>query len=224
MLLYEDHRDKVEHKGVVYAIAFSSDGTALFSAGKDGALFLRDAFGQRHAIIEREQDTLSIHSVVYSPDGSLIVGGKFGWQGYRKDSKGSWHVLSLTKTTPTNALAILDEHTLAVGKGERDKPSQGALELWDLSTGRKREPSFLEPNGVWSVATCPTKRMVAWATRHKKVRVWETVLKHKPIDFPQPKPCRAVAINPKGTQFAAAVDYGVKVFNIEKRFERFELK
>jgi WD40 repeat protein len=47
---------------------------------------------------------------------------------------------------------------------------------------------------------------------------------NKTIDFPQRKDCPAVALNPAGTQLAAAVDWTVKVYNIEKRTERFELK
>jgi len=259
MLLYEDHQAEEGHKGIVYSIAFSPDGSAMASAGKDGAVFLRDAFGQRQPIIEREEDSCSIHSVTFAPDGSILVGGGFGLLGYRPDASGSWEGVKIIKTisakssiqsgsdthppqkgekdhlvtllnppilntqSSTNAIALLDENTLAVGTGERLKPTNGAFELWDLNSGHMREPRFIEPNGVWAVATCPARRMVAWATGHKKVRVWE-VIKQKPIDYPQPKPCHAVAIHPDGKQFAAAVDYGVKVFNHEKQVERFELR
>jgi WD40 repeat protein len=217
MLLYEDHK-------VVYTIAVSPDGSALVSAGIDGALFLRDAAGQRHPIIEREPNTLPIHSVAYAMDGSLVVGGAGGWLGYRKNSAGSWQVFGLHKATPTNALAFLDERTLAVGTGDRLRQTPGAFELWDLATGLRREPRFSEPNGVRAVAVSPARRMVAWVTAHRKVRVWETLKNDKTIDFPQRKDCPAVAINPAGTQLAAAVDWTVKVYNIEKRTERFELK
>jgi WD40 repeat protein len=230
MLLYEDHKedhkaseDHKDHKGVVYAVAFSADGSTLVSAGRDGALFLRDAAGERHPIIAREPNTLSIHSVAYAMDGSLLVGGAFGWHGYRQNSAGSWQVLGHLETTPTNALAFLDEYTLAVGTGDRNHKTAGAFELWDIATGRRREPRFTEPNGVRAVAVSPARRMVAWATAHRIVRVWE-ILKHKPFDFPQPKDCPAVALSPDGTRLAAAVDYAVKVYNIEKRYERFELK
>ena len=75
------------------------------------------------------------------------------------------------------------------------------------------------------MAVCPAKRMVAWATGHKKVRVWE-VVKAKPVDFPQPKNCNAVALSPDGSQLAAAVDYGVRVYTIAdgSRHPRYELK
>jgi WD40 repeat protein len=67
--------------------------------------------------------------------------------------------------------------------------------------------------------------MAAWVTGHMKVRVWE-VIKSQTIDFPQPKPCHAVALSPDGSQLAAAVDYGVKVYSIadSSRRPRVELK
>jgi WD40 repeat protein len=224
MLLYEDHKSDEEHKGVVYSLAFSPDGSALVSAGKDGALFLRDAFGQRHSIIEREDNSHPIHSVAYADDGTLVVGGGFGWQVYRQDNSGSWHVHGLNKTTPTNSLAILDDNTLAVGTGDRLQATPGALELWDLNTGRKREPRFPEPNGVSVVAACPSRRRVAWVAGHRQVRVWETLKQKKPTDFNQLKSCRAIAFNPEGTHIAAAVDYGVKIYNLERGTEKFELR
>ena len=42
MLIYEDHDTREEHLGVVHALAFSADGSAIASGGKDGAVFLRD--------------------------------------------------------------------------------------------------------------------------------------------------------------------------------------
>jgi WD40 repeat protein len=53
--------------------------------------------------------------------------------------------------------------------------------------------------------------------------VWE-IIRRVPTHLPQPKNCLAVALNPDGTQLAAAVDYAVKVFAVEKRHERLELK
>ena len=223
MLLYDDHgayEGHKDHKGAVHAVAFSPDGFSLASAGKD--LFVRDGLGRRHTIIEWELNTLAVHSIVYAEDSSLLVGGAFGWKGYRQDAAGVWHVYS-DKHTPTNALAILDEHTLAVGTGDRLHATAVRFELWDLTTGRRREPRFAEPNGVRAVAVCPARRVVAWATGHRKVNVWD-LRKQKPFEFPQLKLCRSLALSPDGTQLAAAVDWGAKVYNIDRRCDRYELK
>src|SRR5262249_11279186 len=48
MLVFEDHRFQepaVDHKAVVYAVAFSPDGSMLATGAKDGSVFLRDSTG-----------------------------------------------------------------------------------------------------------------------------------------------------------------------------------
>jgi WD40 repeat protein len=221
MLLYEDH--KANHNAVVYALAFAPDGSALASAGKDGSVFLRDAADRLHCLAERDATPNSVHSLAYSPDGSsLFIGGTFGWLGSKRDGE-MWSVFGPENAAPVTALAMLDDRTLAVGIGDRWKQSAGKFELWDVVTGQRREPHFLEPNGVRAVAVCPARRMVAWATGHSKVRVWE-IVKQQPVEFPQPKKCLAVGLSPDGKQLAVAVDYSVKVYSIDKRQPRFELK
>jgi WD40 repeat protein len=223
MLIYEDHKAYDDHNGVVYALAFAPDGSSIASGAKDGAVYLRDAAGGRHALLERGPSSLPVYSIVYAPDGAVVVGGAFGWLGYRQNGEGKWGVFGPTKMAPATGLAVLDEHTLAVGTGERVKPTAGSFELWNLSTGRRREPHFLEPNGVRAVAACPERRTVAWSTGHRKVCVWD-VLKPEPVQFPQSKNCPAVALSPDGKLLIAAVDYSAKVYDIAKRLELFELK
>ncbi len=217
MLLYADHT------AVVSALSFAPDGSTLACGSRDGSVFLRDAIGTRQPLTEPGPDGLPIQAIVYTPDGStVLIGGAFGWLGVRQVGE-TWKIFGPQQSAPVTSLAMLDDHTLAVGTGDRAKTSAGKFELWDVATCQKRSPCFLEPNGVRAVAACPAKRMVAWATGHRKICVWE-VVKASPIEFPQPKPCHAVALAPDGTQFAAAVDYAVKVYSVGGRRERLELK
>ena len=222
MLIYEDHKSG-QTPWPVHALAFSPDGLTLATGASDGAVFLRDAYGERYAFMERETNSLPIHAVTFTEDGAVVVGGAFGWHGYRRDATGKWAAFGPPMITPTNALAMLNDYTLAVGTGDRTKATAGVFELWDLNTLRRREPHHRDPNGVRAVAVCPEQRMVAWATGHRKVCVWE-VQKHDPIQFPLKKNCHAIALSPDGKQFVAAVDWEVKVFDIAKRYARLELK
>ena len=218
MLLYEDH--KTDHNAVVYALAFAPDGSALASAGKDGSVFLRDAAGRLHCLAERDPNFDSVHALAYSPDGSsLFIGGTSGWHGSKRDGEMSWR-FGPENAAPVTSLAMLDDRTLAVGIGDRVKQTAGKFELWDVVSGQRREPHFDEHNGVRVVAACPARRMVAWATGHRKVWVWE-IVKQLPVEYPQPKPCLALALSPDGKQLAVAVDYSVKVYSIDKKQQRF---
>jgi WD40 repeat protein len=221
MLLYEDH--KACHNPVVYALAFAPDGSALASAGKDGSVFLRDAAGHLQRLAEPDPDRNPVHALAYSPDGSsLFIGGTSGWHGSKRDGEMSWR-FGPENAAPVTSLAMLDDRTLAVGIGDRVKPSVGKFELWDVVSGQRREPHFIEPNGVRVVAACPARRMVAWVTGYNKVKVWE-IVKQQPVELPQPKKCLAVALSPDGKQLAAAVDYAVRVYAIDKKQQRLELK
>ncbi len=219
MLLYEDHKP-----AVVYTLAFAPDGSALASGAKDGALLVRNLSGHTHAITESGPTNPAIHAVAYTADGAgLILAGPFGWLESRNDGPGNWDVLGPKKAIPVTALGLLDERTLAIGTGDRVKPSSGSFELWDLPTRQRREPHFDEPNGVRAIATCPDRKMVAWTTGHKKVCVWE-VTKQDPVVFPQPKNSPALSLNPEGTQVVVAMDYVARVFDIANRRQRLELK
>jgi WD40 repeat protein len=218
MLLYNDHT------AVIYALAFAPDGSTLASGARDGTLLVHDAAGQPHTLGHPKPFQAPIHALGYSPDGStLVIGGGFGWLEHRAEGPGGGKLVGPRQTDPVTALAILGERTVVVGSGDRVQRNRGKLELWDLDTGQRRTPYFEEPNGVRAVAVCSEKRLVAWATGQRKVCVWE-ILKRSPVELIQPKDCQAVAVSPDGQQLAVAVDYGVRLFDLEQRRVRLELK
>jgi len=216
MLLYQDH------ESVIYALAFSPDGSTLASGARNGTIFVRDSVGERYRL-KPDPNNLPVYSVAFTPDGNgLLIGGASGWRGQRFDGR-TWADFGPSNSTPVTSLAVLNEQTLAVGVGDRVKNNAGKFELWNLATGEKRPAYFPEPNGVRAVAVCPAKRTVAWVTGYNKVRVLE-ILKTKPVDFPQPKSCPSITLSPDGKYMAAAVDYLVRVVGLEKRQLQLELK
>jgi WD40 repeat protein len=223
MLIYEDHNVSGEQGRIVFALSFAPDGSAIASGGQDGAVFLRDAAGERQTLLQHATNSLPVYSVAFGHDGAVIVAGAFGWHGFRPGRAGP-EEFSPKMMVPTTGLAVLDDHTLAVGTGERVKPTPGSFELWDIGgTPRRREPHFLEPNGVRAVAACPERRLVAWATSHRKVCVWD-VLKPEPTHFLQPKHCPAIALSPDGRRLVVALDYTARIYDIGKKLVLHELK
>lgn len=225
MLLYEDHRSEsaaVNHNSVVYTVAFSPDGSTLASGAKDGAIFLRDAGGHVSSLRDRGLKCLPAHTVAYLPNDAVIAGGVFGWSSWKRDGD-AWQESGSQSARQVTSLAVLNERTVAFGIGDRLKPTVGTLEIWDISADRKLQPYFTEPNGVRAVTACPAKKLVAWATGHKKVRVWD-ITTPKPFELPQPKECPALALSADGKALAVAVDYTAKIYDVEKRSERAVLK
>jgi hypothetical protein len=226
MLLFEDHRDHataIDHKAVVYAVAFSPDGTTLATGAKDGSLFLRDSDGGVRPLLERGPKSLAVHAIGHLPtEPGVIIGGEFGWLGYRQEG-GAWRQFGPQSFLPVTSLAVIDDRTLAVGTGDRVKATSGTFELWDISADRKLQPYFHEPNGVRAIAASPRKKLVAWATGHRKVRVWD-ITRQTPVEFPQQSNCPAVALSADGAALAVAADWTAKLYDLERKRERLVLK
>jgi WD40 repeat protein len=227
MLVFEDHRFQspaVDHKAVVYAVAFSPDGSTLATGAKDGSLFLRDSSGHVSPLRERGVKPQPVHAIGYLPgESGVIIGGEFGWSGWRLED-GIQREFCSQLDRPITSLVVLNERLVAFGIGDRLKPTAGWFEIWDISADRKLPNYFDEPNGVRAISSCPAKKLVAWATGHRMVRVWDITSPTKPTDYPQPGACPAVALSANGKALAVAVDWTTKLYDVEKKRERMVLK
>lgn len=215
MLLHHDHST------VVTALAFSPDGSALASGSSDGSIWVRSDAGAE-LLSEPALKPSPVHGLAFLADGALVVGHAHGWHLYRR-TDGTWRAFGPPSAAGVNGVAAAGPHWLAVGTGDRVKPTPGAFELWDLKTEKRIGPAFREPNGVRAVAAAPAAGVVAWATGHMKATAWD-VRKRDPIHFPLKHTAPAVALSPDGNTLAAVDDYGVRQFDIPKRQERAALK
>ena len=227
MLLFEDHRYQsaaVEHRAVVNAVAFSPDGSTLATGAKDGSLFLRDSAGRVSTLRERELKSFPIHAIDYLPEsGSVITGGAFGWCGWRPGGE-VWTQFGPSAMRPVTSLAVISERLVAFGIGDRLKNTvPGTLEIWDISADRKLQPYFPEPNGVRAIAACPARKLVAWLTGHKKLRVWD-ITKPKPTDHMLERDSHAVALSTDGKTLAVASDWYASIYDVEKKRKLRELR
>jgi WD40 repeat protein len=221
MRLYEDH-GLGEQRSVVYALAFSPDGGILASGSRDGMVIVRDAFGAAQPLFNPGPKPAAIHALACLPGGAIVVGHERGWDQYRP-AAGGWQLFGASSVTPTAALAALDADTLAIGAGERLQASAGIFELFDLRSERRREPFFREPNGVRAVAVCPARMIVAWATGHKEIKVWD-VRRQTPLRFPAARTSPAIALSPDGSLLAAAQDYAARIIDLGSKQDRAVLK
>ncbi len=215
MLLHHDH------SAVVTALAFSPDGSALASGGRDGAVWVRSDTGAE-LLVEPNPKAPAVHGLAFAADGGLAVAHAHGWHLYRR-TDGTWRAFGPPSPAGVNGVAAAGPHWLAVGTGDRINPTPGAFELWDLQTEKRVGPAFREPNGVRAVAAAPAAGVVAWATGHMKATAWD-VRKRDPVHFALKRTAPAVALSPDGAALAAVDDYGVRLFDVPKRQERAAMK
>ncbi|MBX9623512.1 MAG: hypothetical protein K2X82_06835 [Gemmataceae bacterium] len=215
MLIYHGHTD------IVYALAFSPDGSVLASGGKDGAVHLWGDGGSDRTADEAELSP--VHALAYLPDDRLAVGSAAGWSVHRPGSEPRPTPTPVAAGVGVTALAAAGPSLLAVGFGVRLKPDPGALELYDLAARRWVSPRSYEPNGVRAVAGCPAKGLVAWSTGHKMAKVRD-IRRPDPVHFTLTHTSPAVALSPDGSTLAAAVDWGVKLFDLARKQERATIK
>ncbi|MFO0800439.1 MAG: hypothetical protein U0804_23470 [Gemmataceae bacterium] len=215
MLIHHDHTKPVA------ALAFSPDGAALASAGRDGAVWVRSDAGAE-LLVEPHPKAPEVFGLTFLADGGLAVGHAHGWHLYRR-TDGSWRAFGPPAPAGVNGVAAAGPHWLAVGTGDRDKPTPGAFELWDVAAEKRIGPPFREPNGVRAVAAAPAAGVVAWATGHMKATAWD-VRKRDPVHFPLKHTASAVALSPTGATLAVTDDWLVALFDVPKRQPRGTLK
>jgi WD40 repeat protein len=103
------------------------------------------------------------------------------------------------------------------GIGERTAPvtRPSTLFLIDLPHGKARPTSFGSSHGIRALAALPDRRLAAWATDNKLLRVQD-------INRPASKPvvlrhdCRSIAMSNDGRCLAITSDWEMLIFNLER--------
>lgn len=204
-------------KSTIYALAFSPSGGLLVIGTSGGDLWAVDPVGHvRHPLGENAFPP--IQCLAYSPEGeTLLAATAKGWFPVDVTDDANWHVPAVhDNPTGVTALGYLGRERFAVGSGSRVKPAPGVLQLWDGY--RLRTPYFQEPAGVRAVATHPASGLVAWANYSRRVTVWD-VTKPDQFHFNLKQDSPSISFHPGGKLLAAAADYNVHVYDIDKRHE-----
>lgn len=213
-------------EAIVYDIAFSADGEFLASCTKGSHIWIwGPGYTPYSEQVTGKQGVVTAQVVRFQPRTDRLYVGyddyQFKWQDVRTGERGGGGYFF--DTPCITSLDFLSETLLAVGTGSRLKPSSGAFQIWDTVTQMSRPPVYREPAGVRAVAAHPPSRTVAWATGNKKVTVWDTTRPDQ-VHFPQTHTSPSLAFHPDGHTLAAAMEWGVKLYDLEYRRERRTLQ
>lgn len=199
--------------GPVAALAFSPDGETLAGGGPDDLIHLWRPPADAGTLAGQPGGT---QALAFSPDGRfLAVGGAGG-------EVRVWDVPARTllaraapEPFPVTALAFVGPGTVLFGIGKRTEAvaRSSTVFLLDLATRRERRFPFDVVNGIRAAAGLPGRRVAAWATDRKVLRVQDITrppgrsvqLKNDPM---------ALALSPDGRRLAVTSDWEVLLFDL----------
>ncbi len=207
-------------QSAISALAFLPQGNGIIIGCRNGSLYRANLGFEKFGAMA----DVAINCITIDPAGStLYCADANGWYGIQLDGGPEQGVSIPLESSPTTALAFLNESTLVVGTGDRLKALPGELHLRNLQTGQRREPRFREPTGVRAVAIHAPTHTVAWSNANHQLSVWNT-LKLEPRTVALHQTAPSLAFHPDGEQLAIAQDWTIVITEVATGMERLTLK
>jgi len=189
------------HKGWVYTVAFSADGTKLASGSSDGTIRLWDSGTSRLTDVFNVGTQVS--SVAFNPAGTVLASGDGNWN-VQLWSIGSGKPRTLTGHWGWVESVAFDFAGTTLASGSNDR----TVRLWDVASGRTTAILRGQDSTIEAVAfSLPSGRTLATAANDATVRLWDVSTRRTTAILIGHKSCvETVAFQPRGTLLASGSD------------------
>ncbi len=180
-----------EHKGDVYSVGFSPDGSTLASRSADNTIRLWDVAtgAPKHTLVswvtvtwtnrwgDLVEAEASINSIAFSPDGQTLVGAAANVIRWWDVATGTpKYTLAAPHTADVNSVVFSpDGGTIASGSADN------TIRLWDAVTGKRKAKITVIGSNIFDVIFSPDGSTLASRSDDSTVRLWDVAtgaLKH----------------------------------------------
>ena len=204
--LFEEQAVFDEHVGGLRAVAYSSTGKYIASAGHDEAILLQDAHKiglsvKRfccHSPFLKNESWIMVNTLDFSTDEKFLASGSADrtvkvWETHSGKNIRTFEVPGLVYAVAFSP----NGRTIAASSFLDDESS---IFLWDRETG-KEERKLNHPGGSWSIHFSPDGHfLVSGGYNDGKVMIWD-LQSGEPIQTlssPEPQTIRSLSLSPDG--------------------------
>lgn len=219
----------VEGGGDALGVAFTADGGAILTGGKDHKARLTagpnpdGGAGANTTTRLREfvGHTEAVQALALSPDGKFLITGS------RDHSVREWEVTSgkQIRSFQGHMQEVVAVAVRPDGRQVASGSAEGAIRLWDLSSADEHKALSDATDSLWAVAISPDSKKVAAAGADKTVRVYDPHTGKLEAELAgHTAPVTSLAFFPDGRLASAGGDRGIKVWDVATKSVVTELK